>query len=159
MSGETEGISKLYGQAKFVMQSARQLSVEGILFFDDIRERVKENAKENKNDGLVQQVREYIQEHYAESDLTIELLCGELGKSVSYLSQVYKEKTGQNILYDLNLLRVEKAKELLREKDSSVDEVGRKCGFTNSNSFIRVFKKYEKVTPGKYREMYLAGVV
>ena len=34
LSGETEGISKLYGQAKFVMQSARQLSVEGILFFD-----------------------------------------------------------------------------------------------------------------------------
>lgn len=159
LSGETEGISKLYGQAKFVMQSARQLSVEGILFFDDIRERVKENARENKNDGLVQQVREYIQEHYAESDLTIELLCGELGKSVSYLSQVYKEKTGQNILYDLNLLRVEKAKELLREKDSSVDEVGRRCGFTNSNSFIRVFKKYEKVTPGKYREIYLAGVM
>lgn len=159
LTGEKEEISKQYGRAKFVMQSARQLCVEGILFYDDIRERVRENARENKNDGLVQQVREYLEAHYAESNLTIELLCGEMGKSVSYLSQVYKEKTGQNILYDLNLLRVEKAKELLREKDISVDEVGRMCGFTNSNSFIRVFKKYEKVTPGKYREMYQAGVV
>ncbi len=158
LTGEMDGINKQYGQAKFVMQSARQLGVEGILFFDDIRERVRENARENKNDGLVQQVREYIEEHYSESNLTIELLCDAMGKSVSYLSQVYKENTGQNILYDLNLLRVEKAKELLRTEDISVDEVGRKCGFTNSNSFIRVFKKYEKVTPGKYREMCQAGI-
>lgn len=159
LNDEPENISKLYTQARFVMQSARQLSVEGILFFDDIRERVKENARKNKNDGLVQQVRDYIGQHYTEADLTIEVLCGELGKSVSYLSQLYKEQTGQNILHDLNLLRVEKSKLLLTEKDISVDEVARKVGFTNSNSFIRVFKKYEKITPGRYREMYLAGLV
>lgn len=152
-------VEKAYSQARYIMQSGRQLMVSGTLFFDEIRERVKENARDNKDDGLVQQVRNSIEQYYAEPDLTIEMLCGKLGKSVSYLSKIYKERTGQNILYDLNLVRIEKARQFLREENASIDEVGRRVGFTSSNSFIRVFKKYENVTPGRYKEMYLAGMI
>lgn len=153
-----DAVDKRYGQAQYVMQSARQLGVSGVLFFDEIQERIRENARDSKDDGLVQQVRDYIEAHYAEPELTIELLCSRLGKSVSYLSRIYKERTGQNILYELNLVRVEKAKQLLREEEISVDEIGRRVGFSGSNSFIRVFKKYEHMTPGRYKELYLAGM-
>ncbi|MGN0166581.1 MAG: helix-turn-helix domain-containing protein [Acetatifactor sp.] len=151
-------IAQAYSQASYVVQSTQQLAVTGTLFFDEMQEKIKENVKFRKDDNLVVQVHKYIEQHYAEPDLTIELLCNELGKSVSYLSQVYKKRTGQNILYNLNLIRIEKAKELLREEDISIDEIGRRCGFTNSNSFIRVFKKYENVTPGRYKELHMAGM-
>lgn len=155
LKGEERSVSKVYEQAKFVMQSAQQLSVLGILFFDDMQERLKENAKDSKYDYLVQQAQEYIEAHYAQPELTIEMLCGDLGKSVSYLSKIYKEKTGGNLLRDLNLVRIRAAKQLLCEEGLSVDEIGQRVGFTNSNSFIRVFKKYENVTPGRYRELHL----
>lgn len=78
-------------------------------------------------------------------------------KSVSYVSKLFKEKTGQNILYYINMVRIENAKKLLREsrQDTGIGEIGKETGFTNSNSFIRIFKKYEEMTPGKYRELNL----
>lgn len=157
LKGEAGPISRVYEQARFVLQSAQQLSVSGILFFDEIQEKLKENAKDSKCDYLVKQAQEYIESHYAKPDMTIEMLCSDLGKSVSYLSKIYKEKTGRNLLYDLNLVRVKQAKQLLCEADVNIDEVGRMVGFTNSNSFIRVFKKYEGVTPGRYKELHMAG--
>ena len=82
-----------------------------------------------------------------------------MGKSVSYVSKLFKERTGQNILYYINMVRIENAKKLLREsgQEIGIGEVGRETGFSNSNSFIRIFKKYEQMTPGKYREMCLYG--
>lgn len=157
LRGEEHSLSKIYDQAEFVMQSAQQLSVSGILFFDEIQERLKENARDSKCDYLIQQAQEYIESHYANPELTIEMLCSDLGKSVSYLSKIYKEKTGRNLLYDLNLVRIKRAKQLLCESDANIDEIGRRVGFTNSNSFIRVFKKYENVTPGRYKELHMTG--
>lgn len=157
LKGEECSIKKIYEQAEFVMQSAQQLSVLGLLFYDDMQERLKENAKDSKYDYLVQQAQEYMEAHYTQPELTIEMLCGDLGRSVSYLSKIYKEKTGRNLLHDLNLVRIKAAKRLLCEEDLSIDEIGQSVGFTNSNSFIRVFKKYENVTPGKYRELHLNG--
>lgn len=147
-------IKKVYDEAQYVMQSAKNLSISGLVLFDEIQEKVKENTKDNKDDILIRQLREYLEEHYADPDLNIELLCNAFGKSVSYISSLYKKKQGHNILYDLNLIRVEKAKEILENEDIRIDEIGRRCGFANSNSFIRVFKKYENITPGRYKTLY-----
>ena len=48
-------------------------------------------------------------------------------------------------------LRIQKAKELLRE-DISIQEIAERVGYNSSNSFIRTFKRYESITPGTYRE-------
>ncbi|MCI9540625.1 MAG: helix-turn-helix transcriptional regulator [Lachnospiraceae bacterium] len=151
---EDNQLGKAYKEAKFAMQGAMDFSVTGVLLYDEIQESVQEVIRENKEEYIVHMVKEYIMEHYAESDLTVDKLCREIGRSVSYISRLFKEKTGQNILYYINLVRTEEAKKLLWEtnEEISVDEIGRKVGFTNSNSFIRIFKKYEQVTPGRYRE-------
>jgi YesN/AraC family two-component response regulator len=46
-----------------------------------------------------------------------------------------------------------KAKQLMLETKLSINEISEKVGIINVNSFIRIFKKYEGVTPGKYREL------
>jgi YesN/AraC family two-component response regulator len=51
----------------------------------------------------------------------------------------------------VNQLRVEKAKRLMSEQESSINEIASKVGFKNTNSFIRVFKQFEGTTPGTYR--------
>lgn len=49
--------------------------------------------------------------------------------------------------------RVQEAKYLIcNQKEWSVNELAERVGFSSANTFIRVFKKYEGITPGKYRE-------
>lgn len=153
-------LGKAYEEAWFAMQGARNLSLTGILLYDEVRNNVKESVRGNKDDCIVRQVQEYIQQHYQDPDLNVGKICEEMEKSVSYVSKLFKEKTGQNILYYINMVRIENAKKLLREsrQDAGIGEIGKATGFTNSNSFIRIFKKYEEMTPGKYRELNLLGL-
>ena len=140
------------------MQGARNLSLTGILLYDEVRNNVKESVRDNRDDSIVRQVQEYIWQHYQDPDLIV----GQwFEDAVSYISRLFKEKTGQNILYYINMVRIENAKKLLREsrEDAGIGEIGKATGFTNCNSFIRIFKKYEEITPGKYRELNLFGLM
>ena len=154
-------LGKAYEEAQFTLQGARNLSLTGILLYDEFRNNVKESVRDNRDDYIVRQVQEYIQQHYQDPDLNVGKICEEMEKSVSYVSKLFKEKTGQNILYYINMVRIENAKKLLREsrQDAGIGEIGKAAGFTNSNSFIRIFKKYEEITPGKYRELNLFGLM
>jgi AraC-like DNA-binding protein len=51
----------------------------------------------------------------------------------------------------LQLKRIEESKKLLRQTNESIKEISQKVGFTYEVSFIRVFKKFEGVTPGIFR--------
>ena len=135
------------------MQGARNLSLTGILLYDEVRNNVKESVRDNRDDSIVRQVQEYIWQHYQDPDLNVGQICEEM--------ELFKEKTGQNILYYINMVRIENAKKLLREsrEDAGIGEIGKATGFTNCNSFIRIFKKYEEITPGKYRELNLFGLM
>ena len=53
------------------------------------------------------------------------------------------------ILDYIHLKRISLAKEMLK-KGENVSIVANKTGYNNSNAFIRVFKKYENMTPGQY---------
>ena len=68
------------------------------------------------------------------------------------MSKRFKEQTGEKMLNYINKYRINKAKELLRERDLSVTNTAKQVGFQNSVTLIRLFKKYEGVTPGKYKE-------
>ena len=53
----------------------------------------------------------------------------------------------------INKVRIEKSKQLLKGKEQSVGDAAYGVGFNDINAFIRVFKKVEGITPGKYKEM------
>jgi len=48
-------------------------------------------------------------------------------------------------------LRLAEAKRLLGETDMKIEEIAEAVGYLGSNAFIRIFRKYEGITPGKYR--------
>lgn len=54
----------------------------------------------------------------------------------------------------LTLLRIERAKELLRETDLSVKEISGAVGYFDVPGFVRRFKKYIGTTPAQYRKNY-----
>ncbi|MNE32853.1 Bifunctional transcriptional activator/DNA repair enzyme AdaA [compost metagenome] len=68
-----------------------------------------------------------------------------------YVSRLFREQTGQAGLHDyISQTRIEAAKLLLLQ-GTSIDETAARVGFASSHAFIRVFKKYEGITPGKYK--------
>ena len=76
-----------------------------------------------------------------------------LGLNATYISRVFLANTGEGLLNYINRYRVEKAKALLANPSLTVESAGAMVGFGSSNSFIRVFRKYEYMTPGQYQQM------
>ncbi|HJA91581.1 MAG TPA: helix-turn-helix domain-containing protein [Candidatus Eisenbergiella merdipullorum] len=104
-----------------------------------------------KKDNIAEQVKEYIQEHFSDANLNNSEIAEYFHMNISYLSTFFKEKTGVNLLSYIHQTRLEKAKELLETTDMTLDEIGEKVGCNNKVSFLRLFKKYEGITPTEYR--------
>lgn len=70
-----------------------------------------------------------------------------------YLSRCMKKHTDMTPLQYLHYIRIERAKRMLTDTMSSIQQIAYELGFEHSNYFIRMFRSKEGVTPGKYREL------
>lgn len=98
-------------------------------------------------------IKHFIQDNYTQSDLNISMLGDEFNLTPTYLSRLFKEHTGEYLLDYINKIRIDKATQMLKETAFNINDIATKCGYTNANSFIRVFKKFEGITPGSYRRI------
>jgi len=104
------------------------------------------------NRQLIHNMRKYIEEHYADPNLSLDHLYDAFHLNKRYLSKLFKDEFGESFVDYLMRIRMEKAKELLRETTLPVQEIATKVGYVHSFSFIRVFKKAVGVTPGDFRK-------
>ena len=108
--------------------------------------------RESNNKDVLNKILDYIYQNY-NRDITLETVADQFNMSYSYLSRYFKQQTGFNFIYYLYSLRIDKAKELLRNSGYKINQIAENVGFSDVNNFIRMFKKYEGITPGKYREL------
>jgi len=101
----------------------------------------------------VVEVKEYLEQHYAEK-ITLDELSKQFFINKYYLTRVFKEQFGQSITAYLTSLRITHAKQLLRFSDKSVEEIGLECGLGQLHYFSRVFKEVEGVPPSVYRSQW-----
>ena len=101
----------------------------------------------------VVEVKEYLEQHYAEK-ITLDELSKQFFINKYYLTRVFKEQFGQSITAYLTSLRITHAKQLLRFSDKSVEEIGLECGLGQLHYFSRVFKEVEGVAPSVYRSQW-----
>ena len=109
-------------------------------------------GKKNGSDMLKEQIVSYIAKNYQNDALSLDMLAEHLGISYHYLSRMFKVYLGTNFTSYITAVRLEKAKQLLKESDATIEEIAERTGFYGSNSLIRAFKKYYDITPGKYRK-------
>ncbi|MDD6212636.1 MAG: AraC family transcriptional regulator [Clostridiales bacterium] len=102
----------------------------------------------------MENAKKYIRQIYSDPGISLETVSSHLGISASYLSALFSEYTSQGFVDYLNCVRLEKAKQMIVETKLTVAEIGYKVGFNSPQNFNRVFKRYCKMTPGKYRETY-----
>lgn len=108
-----------------------------------------------KRKGLAVQVDEYISRHYLE-DLDVETLCQHFNIGKTTLYKLAKENYGTGITDHIRSLKIDMAKKLLVDnRDMRVSEISIKCGFSDYNYFITLFKKIVGMPPQKYRLIHL----
>lgn len=103
-----------------------------------------------KSKGLIQQINEYIHQHYAEN-LTRSEIGAEFYLVPEYLAKMYKKKTGIGLKDYINDYRIQQAKQMLLYSDKQVGEVAVDVGFGNLSYFSTLFKKSTGMTPVEYR--------
>lgn len=106
---------------------------------------------QNVTKSFVTRAEEYVREHYADRNVSIETVCRELGVSAAYFSTIFKKETGKTFISYLTDYRMERAVELLMTTDSRTYEIAEKVGYSDPNYFSYVFKKKYNMSPSKYR--------
>ena len=100
-------------------------------------------------------VTDYIKNNLTADDLSQGAMAKMAGISRDYFSRVFREVTGMNYSKWLNLIRLEKAAELLADKDMTLTEIAMLSGFQSISSFNRVFHTEKGMSPGEYRALLL----
>ena len=108
-------------------------------------------ARNRSTESFVFKAKEYIRDHYADEDLSLDHICKVLGVSNSYFSTVFKKETGNSFIGYLTDYRMEHASRLLIETNEKSYVIAKMVGYTDPNYFSYVFKRRFKVSPSKYR--------
>ena len=113
---------------------------------------IRQSQDANKRQDAIRQIKDYIKAHYTK-EISLNELAGKFFLNPYYLSQMFKKKTGMTYQSYVTSLRVERAKQLFREKDYKVYEVCEMVGYSDTAYFSKVFEKAEGCKPSEYRRM------
>lgn len=94
-------------------------------------------------------IMNYIQNHY--EDVSLDELADEFHLTKPYLSKYIRQKTGETFGEIVQVIRMNKACELLKNTKMTVENIAEKVGYPTVEHFNRLFKKRYKVSPVKYR--------
>lgn len=96
------------------------------------------------------QVMEWIQSHYGQT-ITVSLVADRFGYNPTYLSSLFKMYTGYPLLSYVNHLRISVSKNLLTNRALKIGTIASMCGFSDEKHYMKLFKRYEGMTPSQYR--------
>ena len=100
---------------------------------------------------VVKRVKQYVEENYADPEISLTTAADYIAVSSGYLSSMFKKATGTNFVKYLTDARMEKAQELLRRTDQKTYEVAYATGFSDPHYFSIAFKKYAGMSPSDFR--------
>ncbi|SFK97607.1 AraC-type DNA-binding protein [Paenibacillus sp. 1_12] len=101
---------------------------------------------------LVGRVREYIELHYADPNLSLNQISERFGMNPRYLSKLFKEEFGEKFIDYMLRIRLEVAQKLLLNTSLPVQDIAEQVGYVHVISFHRAFKNLFGMPPGDYRK-------
>ena len=105
---------------------------------------------------IISRTNEELRKHIRDS-IRIEDICASLNISKSYLSNIYKKKTGRSIIAHFNEMKIEEAKKLIAAGNHNITEVAEYLGFSSIHYFSRLFKSVSGLTPSEYEKSLKEG--
>lgn len=150
-------ISGYIGGSTFERINSEQILSTQIKSFKDAAHTEHDNLTIQILEGVekyydyVEFVKKYIHENYS-TNIFISELAEFTNLSSSYLSDLFKKKTGISFTEYLIKFRLNKAIELMKSTDLRLVEIAQLVGYLDYAQFNKIFKKYMKKSPKKYRE-------
>lgn len=100
----------------------------------------------------VSEIVSFIESAYSDPDLTLYQIAEVTGRPEKYISQLFKEQTGDNLSDYLERMRINRASELLQGNELTIDDIALQVGYNSSHSFRRAFKRVRGIPPSQYRQ-------
>ena len=113
---------------------------------------IREGNVSNHNNDVVDNVKKYIEENYADEELSLNSMASHVNFSPNHLSMVFSQQTGNTLIKYLTDFRMNKAKELLKCTAKKSSEISIMVGYKDPHYFSYLFKKTQGVTPTQFRE-------
>lgn len=130
----------------------RENAVKYIAYIIEKALQLREKTVNSKYGDIVDKMMQYVDENYADENLTLNLMASHLNFSPNHLSMIFSQQTGQTFIKYLTDIRMNKAKELLRGSAKRSSEIGLYVGYKDPHYFSYLFKKTQGMTPTQYRE-------
>lgn len=103
--------------------------------------------------ALIEPSVRFLEEHYGETGLTNEMLAGVSGISAVYMRKIFCSIYNMSPMRYLQMIRIEKAKDMLIGDFPSITEISAAVGFESIYHFSKTFKKVTGHTPTEYSHM------
>ncbi|MCL6602192.1 MAG: AraC family transcriptional regulator [Paenibacillus sp.] len=129
--------------------------VKGILFeyLTDVFRTYVAVSETKSYRAMVTEMKNYIEENFANPDLSLKHLSDRFQVSGKYASYLFKTEFKMKFVDFLTELRMKEAEKLLLETEYSQQDIALLVGYANSITFGRVFKRIAGITPGDYRSL------
>lgn len=117
---------------------------------------IEENANNRlgNTDILIKKAEQYIEDNYGKK-ITLDDIAGHVGISKYYFSVLFKKEKGITFSNYLNSVRIDKAKQLLKNPQVTVNDAAYEAGFNDPQYFSKTFKKYTGMTVTEYRSRFV----
>lgn len=114
--------------------------------------KVMNDRKKSQNVQLRDDLIEYVHLSYHHPDLSLAEVANHFQISEVYLSNFFKEQTGEKFSDCIERIRMEHARELLKEDILTINEIAIKVGYYTANTFGRAFKRVHGVSATSYKK-------
>jgi two-component system response regulator YesN len=100
---------------------------------------------------LVARARAFIDQHYADAEISLRSVAAQVMLSPSYFSVIFAREVRETFIEYLTRVRIARAKELLRTTSLTASEITYQIGYNNPRYFFAVFRKVVGVAPNEFR--------
>ena len=130
-----------YDDIRFARQEMREALV-----------RIGNKVEKNENSETIEQIKDYLEKHYTDSTVSLTSVAEVFFLNPSYLSRIFKQKTGITFIDYLNEVRIQHACDYLLRSDLKIFEIAEKVGIPNPDYFGKCFRKKMGVSIKEYRK-------
>ena len=99
------------------------------------------------------EIIDWVRANY-EKNITVEELSRQFNYNPIYLSSLFKKYTGYPVIPYINRFRIAVSKNLLMNRTTKIYTISKMCGFTDEKHYMKLFKRYEGITPTQYRDAF-----
>ncbi len=105
---------------------------------------------ERRVSSLAQSIRSFVEDHFSER-ISLESVAKHVNYSAGYTGEVLRKELGISFRGLLRLVRIAKAKELMKDQSLNLSDIAQAVGYDDVNYFSQAFLEETGVRPSEYR--------